>query len=82
MNAGSSLHEGNSNQDRQEVYLFCIYNEDDDIKNKEPPSGAGSQWEGDMVEYVWHDILGPANRPLPPTVEKLMEIIFAGVLLC
>ena len=41
-----------------------------DEEDKESPSGADSQWEGDKVEYVWHGICGPANKHLPPTVKN------------
>ena len=55
-------------------------NNPDDNKNKETPNGAGNQWEGDEVQYVWHSICGHANSPPPPNVKQLMKMMFAILL--
>ena len=52
----------------------------DDDKNQDSPSGVGSQWKGDEIEYVWHCIHRYAYRTPPPTVKQLMKMMFIRLL--
>ena len=76
----SSLHGGNGDQDKKEVHKCWIGDDPDDNEDEESPCRAGSQWWGDEVEYVWHGICEPANRPPPPTLKYLMDMMFSKLL--
>ena len=43
----------------------------DDNENEETPSGAGSQWRGDEIEYILHGICGPVSGPPHPNCQTI-----------